>query len=261
MKRKTYDWTLPPEIERRLGESSYGRQRAIFEVDHLLLILHAPPGPDDLEREFRVFLRTPDGRFQCNGRPEGETQLRRLVGEYRALGNELEEAYRKAQTSEELFELIERVAPPARSAGNMRDALQSARELVKHDAFLIAMRDEAYEIARNFELLLGDARGALDFRIARHAETQAARSADMALAQHKLNILAAITFPLMALATLFGMNLSHGMGNNPFTFYVICLIGIVIGFALKSWVTDGADKDPHPRRRARPPEHRRIRKD
>ncbi|HBO44511.1 MAG TPA: hypothetical protein DD670_11370 [Planctomycetaceae bacterium] len=244
MKRKTFQWTLPPEIERRLGDSSYGRQRAIFEAGNLLLILHAPPGPDDLTRDFRVFLRTSDGKYQCNGIVDGQVQLRRLLADYRKLYDELEEAYQKSHTSEELFRLLESVAPAGRSAGNMRDALQAAREYVKEDSLLIAMRDEAYEVARNFEILLGDVRSALDFRVARNAEMQAARTADMALSQHKLNVLAAITFPLMAIATLLGMNLAHGFENSPpIVFYLVFVLGLIVGLAVKSWVTNGEKKD------------------
>ena len=40
--------------------------------------------------------------------------------------------------------------------------------------------------------------------IAKSAEIQAAKAEEMATAQHKLNVLAAITFPVMAVATLFG---------------------------------------------------------
>ena len=36
MRRKHYNWQLPDELERRLGETTYGRQRAMFEADHLL---------------------------------------------------------------------------------------------------------------------------------------------------------------------------------------------------------------------------------
>ena len=43
MKRKEFSWQLPEKIVHRLGDTSYGRQRAIFEDDHLLIILHLPP--------------------------------------------------------------------------------------------------------------------------------------------------------------------------------------------------------------------------
>ena len=44
-KRKKYNWTLPAEIRNRLGEVGYGHQRAFYEAEHLLIILHAPPAP------------------------------------------------------------------------------------------------------------------------------------------------------------------------------------------------------------------------
>ena len=44
-------WNLPEAIRVRLGQSTYGRQRAIVEEGHLLLVLHKPPGPDDRGRE------------------------------------------------------------------------------------------------------------------------------------------------------------------------------------------------------------------
>ena len=40
MKCKQFDWTLLDAIEVRLGSNTYGRQRTIFEDDHLLAILH-----------------------------------------------------------------------------------------------------------------------------------------------------------------------------------------------------------------------------
>lgn len=243
MKRKAFGWTLPPEIERRLGDSSYGRQRAIFEAGHLLLVLHAPPKPNDAGREARVFLRTQDGRYQVNGGPEGDTKLWRLVKEFRERCDELEQAYRKARTSEELFEIIEAAAPLHHSAANLRDTLQAAREYVPEDRLLIGVRDESYEISRNLELLLSDARCAMDYRIAHHAEQQAKETRQLALAQHKLNVLAAITFPLLIVATLFGMNLPHGLEHStPVFFYTVFGVGLVVGLCVKTWVTGNGNR-------------------
>jgi hypothetical protein len=243
MKRKAFGWTLPPEIERRLSDTSYGRQRAIFEADHLLLVLHAPPRPDDSSRETRVFLRTPDGGYQCNGGPEGDTKLWRVVKEYRERCDELEQAYRKSQRAEELFEIIESAAPLHHSASNLRDTLQAAREHVPEDRLLIAVRDDSYEVARNLGLLLADARCALDYRIAHHAEQQATEMRQLAMAQHKLNVLAAITFPLLIVATLFGMNVPHGLENSPpMFFYAVFGVGLLIGLCVKTWVTANGNR-------------------
>ncbi len=242
MARRKYNWQLPPEIELRLGDSTYGRQRAIFEAGHLLLILHAPPSAEDRQRQSKVFLRTPDGKYLCDGRENGETKLRQLLESYRQLYEKYEKAYDDSQNAKELFHVLEALAPISRAAGNLRNALQSARELVPEDKFMIAMRDEGYEISRNLELLLSDAKTALDYRIAQNAEAQALKAGEMATAQHKLNVLAAVTFPLMALATLFGMNLSHGLEDqSPLLFWAVFAAGLVVGTATRGWVTKNGD--------------------
>ncbi len=72
-------------------------------------------------------------------------------------------------------------------------------------------------------IILADAKLALDYRIAQSAEVQMAKATEMTAAQHKLNILAAATFPLMAVATFFGMNLVHGFESAPGLFWVVLL--------------------------------------
>ena len=243
MKRKKFAWTLPEAIERRLGDTTYGRQRAMFEEGHLLLILHAPPGPDEDERAAVVFLRKPDGEYLCNGKPQGEAKLRRLLSDYRERFEALDKEYQRSKTAKDFFELIEAAAPLNRSSTHMEMALQSAREAVPDDPFLIAMRDEAYETSRSFDLLLSDSRAAVDYRIARNAEEQAAKSHEMTVAQHKLNVLAAVTFPLMAIATLLGMNLTHGFEDkSPYIYYGVLVAGLIVGLAVVAWVTAKAGK-------------------
>jgi hypothetical protein len=53
-------WDVPQRFRQRMGER-IGRQRAMFDDGHLLLVLHAPPGPDDEERIGRLFWGLPDG--------------------------------------------------------------------------------------------------------------------------------------------------------------------------------------------------------
>jgi len=244
MKRKQYNWKLPPEIERRLGETTYGRQRAIFEADHLLIVLHQPPEDHSSEREGIVFLRTPDGKYYCNGQEGGDVRLRRLLASYDSLYEKYDTKYRRSESATELFELMRHVAPLHRAAANLHDALQAARSCIQGDTFLIAMRDEAYEVARNFELLLSDAKMALDHQIAEHAEEQAEKTAEVVSAQHKLNVMAAVTFPLMAIATLLGMNLAHGFEKSPpVVFWGVVGGGVLVGLMVMGWVmTNGRDE-------------------
>ncbi len=237
MKRKQLNWTLPPEIEARLGEGTYGRQRAIFEAGHLLLVLHAPPAPGTLDRETALFLRRPDGQLLCNGFEGGEHKLRKLLADYRTRWEECDKEYDNANSAEDLFKLLEKLAPLNRASTNVANALQAARDCVKQDKFFIGMRDESYEVSRAFDLLVADAKLKLDYRIAKNAEAEAAKSAEIARAQHKLNILAAITFPIMALATVLGMNLTHGLEEKSPAFFVVVLVtGIAIGLFVKRWV-------------------------
>jgi hypothetical protein len=241
MKRSQYKWTLPAEITARLGSESWGAQRAIFEAGHLLLVLHAPPKTDGNDREHEVFLRQPDGKWFYKGIDRGDQALSRYLDDYRALLGELETRFEKAGGIDALFAVIDSLIPLARSSGNMKLALQTAREELGNDAFIIDMRDRGVDIARGFELLLADARLALEFRLARSAEEQT-RAAEIGnRAQHKLNILAAIAFPLMSVSAVFGMNLHSGLENlHVLAFWLVFIGGVGLGLFVKGWVSSTA---------------------
>ena len=52
-----------------------------------------------------------------------------------------------------------------------------------------------------------------------------------------LNVLAALFFPLTAVASIFGMNLASGLnGASPLIFWVICALGVAFGFSIRNWV-------------------------
>jgi len=238
-------WSLPEAIRLRLGQSTFGRQRAIFEQGHLLLILHKAPGPDDRAREGQLFWRNPAGDWQFNRGGPGPGALKRHVQSYAEIEAQLTHQYEQAATIEQLFDLIEALTPLVRSARNMHLALQSARDAIKNDSFLIEMRDQAYEVERNLDLLLEDARNAVQYRTAREAEAQAKLSKQALQASHRLNILAALFFPLTAIASVFGMNLAHGLDQNKVVlFWIVALVSLALGFAMKSWVLgDSNDKN------------------
>lgn len=239
-------WNIPEAIRLRLGQNSYGRQRALVEEGHLLLVLHKPPGPDDRSREGALFWRNPAGEWQFNRGGPGPGSLKRHVQSYVDIEAKLAADYEKAADINALFDAMETLTPLVRAARNMHQALQTAREAVKGDTFLIELRDLAYELERNLELLAEDVRNAIQHRAARKAEEQARLSEQALHASHRLNILAALFFPLTAIASIFGMNLAHGFNEHkPAIFWAVFVVGCALGFAMKGWVL-GKPKPPTP---------------
>lgn len=243
-------WSLPDAIRNRLGQNTYGRQRAIFEEGHLLLVLHRPPGPDDAAREGNLFWRNPAGDWQFSRGGPGSGALKRHVQSYAELENKLTQNYEQAADTNALFDLMEALTPLVRAARNMHSALQSAREAVKGDLFLVEVRDLAYEVDRNFDLLLEDVRNAIQHRMAREAEKQAMLSKQALQASHRLNILAALFFPLTAIASLFGMNLAPGFDQSSvIIFWVVAVASIGLGFVMKGWVLGKQSDDLPPKKK------------
>jgi hypothetical protein len=230
-------WNLPESIRVRLGQTTYGRQRAIVEEGHLLLVLHKPPGADDSGREGVLFWRTPAGEWQWNRGGASPGALKRHVQTYAEIEAKLTDEYEKSTDTKALFDLVEALTPLTRAARNMHQALQAARDAIKNDPFLIETRDLGYEVERNLELLLEDVRNAIQYRTAREAEEQARLSKEALRASHRLNTLAALFFPLTAIASIFGMQLSHGLDErDPMMFWIIFAVGAALGFGMKNWV-------------------------
>lgn len=237
MARPEFNWKLPPEITQRLGQDSYGAQRAIHEGEHLLVVLHEPPVNEGNDREHRVFLRGPDGAWRFQGAEHGQHMMADLLTRYETLLGQAEQQYASAETADDLFPLLDRLLPTSRAAVNLRDALQQARERVKDDRLVITWRDRAVDVARGFELLLANARLALDYRLAKQAEAQTQAALAGTRAQLKLNTIAALTFPLMTVAAVFGMNLHHGLENQAgWLFWAVFAAGLALGLMVKSWV-------------------------
>ncbi len=235
-------WNLPENVRTRLGRTTYGRQRAIIEDSHILLVLHKPPGPDDLDREGVLFWRDPAGEWQLNRGGPGPGGLKRHIQLYEEVETKVIKDYEAAADSTALFNLLEVLTPLVRAAKSMHAALQEAREAAGNDPFLIEMRDLAYEVDRNLELLIEDVRNAIQYRMAREAEEQARLSREALHASHRLNILAALFFPLMAVASVFGMNFAHGFNDrDPKIFWLVALVCLGLGFGIKAWVLGRKD--------------------
>ena len=237
-------WQVPQAFRDRLGEQ-VGRQRAMFADDHLLIILHEPPTPDDDERRGRFFWRQPDGTWSADGKGIGSTALQKFLDEFHELLEKLEEQDEASSNAKEYFAVLYALAPLHRAARNMHQALQEAREMVPDAKELINLRDRAYQIERMAELLYADAKNSLDFIIAQRTEEQAESSYQMAVASHRLNVLAAFFFPLATLSAIFGVNMIHGweavepkvsfLPGMPFL--MMLGVGLIIGFVLKSFIT------------------------
>jgi hypothetical protein len=237
-------WKIPDELRDRLGDRP-GRQRILQADGHLLLVLHAPPEPDQPEREGRYFWRHPDGTWSAVGGTGGPGALVTLLDEYEAVIEKLDQIEEAADDARNYFEVLNRLTPLARSARNLYETLQAARQAVREDRRLIIARDRAYSLSRTAELLDTDARNALDFAIARRAEEQAATSHRMSVSAHRLNLLVAFFFPIATLSAIFGSNLRHGLGEidaatAPLPLIAMVGVGLFLGVVLTTFVTHRA---------------------
>lgn len=220
---------------------------------HLLIILHEPPTSEEDHRTGRLFWRNPDGQWMPKGMRHSDPALSELIAEYEKTIDQLDEREQTADSPEEYFEILKDLSPLVRSANNLHNTLQKAREASPDDKGLIMARDASYAMARRVELLASDTRHALDYRIAMRAEEQAANSEKMAASAHRLNLLVAFFFPLATIAGVFGMNLYNPLeelSNKAGTLVMIgtLAVGLLLGLILTTFVTQTA---PKPSRRRR----------
>lgn len=240
------DWEVPQVFHDRLGDGP-GRQRVMESAGHLLLITHRPPGANDNGRSGRYFWRDPAGAWRSSDLGAGKEALLKHLGQYTDAVRRLDKLEEHAQSSEEYFQVISELAPLLRATRNLHQALQQAREMVGNDRILINLRDRAYELEREAELLYNEAKNELDFLIAHRAEQQAASSHRMAVSAHRLNILAAFFFPMVTLATIFSTSLEHGIEKLyvPIPFFALIALGLLLGLILNRFVNVA----PEPKRR------------
>ncbi|MDA1052473.1 MAG: hypothetical protein O3C40_18610 [Planctomycetota bacterium] len=231
-------WKVPQVFRDRMGEQ-VGRQRPMVADGHLLLVLHAPPKPNENERHGRFFWRDPPGQWTSKERGTGINALNKHLEEYEEVLNKLDRLEEQATTSNEYFAILEQLSPVQRAATNLHQVLQNARKECPDFRELINLRDRAYEIERTAELLLAEVKNALDVAVAKRAEEQAASSDRMSVASHRLNILVAFFFPLATLMAIFGANLRHGWEDvwPPIPMLVVLGVGLAMGGILTLFVT------------------------
>jgi len=230
-------WELPEKIRHRFGQRGAGRQRAMVHDGHLLLIMHEVPDPGTDERRTVFFWRRPDGSWSFSGRGNGLPMLREHIDAYEQAEAQLRREYHAAVGAEDYFQMLERLAPLQHASENLYRTLQAAREGIPDDRDIIDLRDAAYDVDRDLDLLYRDAKNALDFSMARKAEEQAGFGRQSVQAGHRLNILAALFFPLATLSTVFGMNMVHGWEDKPVAvFWIVSAFGLIAGLIICAWV-------------------------
>jgi hypothetical protein len=231
-------WKVPQVFRDRMGEQ-VGRQRSMVADGHLLLVLHAPPKPNENQRHGRFFWRDADGQWTSKDRGTGLNALSKHLEDYEELIAALDRLEEKATTSGEYFAILEQLAPVQRAATNLHHVLQEAREQCPDIRELINLRDRAYGIERTAELLLAEVKNALDVAVAKRAEEQAASSHHMSVSAHRLNLLAAFFFPIATLMAIFGANLRHGWEDTwpPIPMLIVIGLGLTFGGILTAFVT------------------------
>lgn len=231
-------WKVPQVFRDRMGEQ-VGRQRPMIADDHLLLVLHAPPQPNENQRHGRFFWRDPKGLWTSKERGTGINALNQHLTDYEDIIAQLDRKEEQATTSTEYFAILEELSPVFRAAHNLHRVLQEAREQCPNYRELINLRDRAYSIERTAELLLAEVKNSLDVAVAKRAEEQAVTSHQMAVSAHRLNLLAAFFFPLATLMAVFGANLRHGWEDAapPIPLLVAVGLGLALGGILTGFVT------------------------
>jgi len=237
------DWDVPVQFRARFGDSA-GRQRAMSANGHLLLVLHEPPGPNDRERDARLIWRSPDGNWKWTSDGTTTHLLKKHIATFAVRVEQLESQLQSASCATDYFELLQAITPLHRTSRNLHATLQAARDMLADDREVIVARDAAGDLERAFELLHVDAKNGLDFTAAQKAELQSQRGYEMAMSAHRLNLLAALFFPVTAISSIFGMNFPSGLESIPGQWLFWGILGG--GFLTGVLLTQVIAKKPQP---------------
>jgi hypothetical protein len=231
-------WEVPEIFRQRLG-NKVGRQRLMAADGHLLLVLHAPPRPNEKERQGRFLWRRPDGTWTSNDLGGGAQAVNKHLDEYADLLQKHDEQEENATSVEDYFHVLEALSPLMRSARHQHLVFQEARKECPEDREIINFRDRAYEIERSAELLSSETTHSLDYAMAQRAEEQADSSRRMAVSAHRLNLLVAFFFPIATLSGIFGTTFRHGWEDHqpPWPLLAMVAVGLLAGCMLTSMIT------------------------
>lgn len=225
------EWALPAPIRNSFSERA-GRQRFIVSEDHLLISLHWVPQVN-VERRIGVYLwRQPNGSWYSYREPiTGEAPvdplrpdlehrlLKATLKAYDQQEDQLERQQEQAESPAQYLQVLRETITMQHAIKNLHETLEAIPADL--DDSLPQLRDYAYEIRRSYEFLYSFSRNGLEIYQAEQAEVANRRA-------NQLNLIAAFTLPLTALASVFGMSLEIG-GT---TFFLITALGLVWGWGL-----------------------------
>lgn len=230
-------WNLPESIQRRVGKTA-GKQRIIAEEGHFLVILHGlPDAKNHVSRTAHFFHRDPTGAWQSFPKDfgRGAAALRGHVERFHDVVETFDDRLEVASTADDWFALLREIGPVLRTTKNLMKVLEDLRTAVGPEPDLIAARDRAADVERTAELVHQWASQGLDYSIARSNEEQAKLSDFISRSSHRLNMLAALTLPLTAVGSFFGVNLASGIETSlaPSLFWGIGTASLAIGLAIR----------------------------
>ncbi len=228
MEQGTEIASLPEHWRWRVG-SPVGRQRMIEDEERLLIILHGVPG--DAEQDW-FFWRDEEKQWFSAPEAGGLKHLRALLDRYEEVVDELEARVKVARTVEDYYSILREEAPVDRALKQLRVIASKARKLCKKNRPLLQIRSVAEELDMDLTLVQDEARLGMEAVAAESAEKQRLMGEQQVRYGLRLNALAAFFLPLMALASLMGMNVNNGFENTHWMFYVVFAIGLGAGAVL-----------------------------
>jgi len=229
-------WSIPEIFRARMG-NDVGRQRLMSEEGHLLVVLREIPTLESKGSRSPVLFWVNEAReWKSMPRSGGRSALKQFIQDYQEKISELELSMAEAEgddTPEDVHAVIDIAAPIQRAVRGLARVMQDLRVALNNDREVLIMRDTAVALESATDLLIADAKSTLDFLAAKNAMVQAKESAKAAKEAQKLNRLAALFFPLVTLASIFGMNPpSEVLGSNGS--FMVIVIGLLMGGLL--WI-------------------------
>lgn len=230
-------WQINDVFRLRLGRS-VGRQRLMQHEGELLIVAHEVPEPQSSVRRGILFWLDSDRKWHASNGDKGDIAIELLVQRYSRRLEEIDQLEASARNADEYLPLLESLAPISRAVRNLYDVLQEARKSVSTSVELIEARNEAYDVSRTAELLYQDAKNSMEVAVVRRAEQQAVSSNQMAAASHRLNMMAALFFPLATLGGVFGTTLTDNWtwSETPAPFLLFLVVGTIAGLVLALFV-------------------------